>query len=314
MSDEEKRAEATAVNETEAQRSHIRPPCPGGFHYTVQSGDTMFSIARRFGISLNDLIAANPQVRDPNLIFPGQVLCIPRMAPVPPGPCPGGFLYTVQPGDTMHTIAQKFNVSLDALIAANPQVRDPNLIFPGQVLCIPAQAPVTCPNGFIYVVRPGDTLSGIASMFGTTVDRIMAANPHIKDPNLIFPGQRLCIPLTLTTMPRRHCFIMHPTHHCSGAMGMGMIDIEKRELLVIARGLPDPRHYGKDRVVLMVRYREMEEFKTVEMMPMFHDMMMCHHMIEDKMDRDPVFLIGAAAGFPFAFGPLFLGAIVPIII
>lgn len=254
MSDEEKRAEATAVNETEAQRSHIRPPCPGGFHYTVQSGDTMFSIARRFGISLNDLIAANPQVRDPNLIFPGQVLCI------------------------------------------------------------PAQAPVTCPNGFIYVVRPGDTLSGIASMFGTTVDRIMAANPHIKDPNLIFPGQRLCIPLTLTTMPRRHCFIMHPTHHCSGAMGMGMIDIEKRELLVIARGLPDPRHYGKDRVVLMVRYREMEEFKTVEMMPMFHDMMMCHHMIEDKMDRDPVFLIGAAAGFPFAFGPLFLGAIVPIII
>ncbi|NLY11822.1 MAG: SafA/ExsA family spore coat assembly protein [Firmicutes bacterium] len=52
-------------------------------------------------------------------------------------PC-SGFLYTVQPGDTMFFIAQRFGVPLQALIAANPQIQNPNLIFPGQVICIPA--------------------------------------------------------------------------------------------------------------------------------------------------------------------------------
>lgn len=62
----------------------------------------------------------------------------------PPPPCPGGFLYTVQPGDTLFFIAQRFGVSLQALLAANPQIVNPNLIFPGQQICIPP-APVPRP-------------------------------------------------------------------------------------------------------------------------------------------------------------------------
>ncbi len=45
--------------------------------------------------------------------------------------------YTVQPGDTLSGIAEKFGVSLQALEAANPQIQDPNRIFPGQVITIP---------------------------------------------------------------------------------------------------------------------------------------------------------------------------------
>ena len=56
----------------------------------------------------------------------------------------------VQSGDTMTAIAKKFGVSLAALEAANPQVTNPDLIFPGQVLTIPTTV-VT------YVVQPGDT-------------------------------------------------------------------------------------------------------------------------------------------------------------
>jgi len=97
----------------------------------------MFNIARRFGISLDALINANPQVPDPNLIFPGQELCIPAADGQPPA-CTG-FFYTVQPGDTMFIIARRFGVSLNALIAANPQIPDPNVIFPGQRICIPAR-------------------------------------------------------------------------------------------------------------------------------------------------------------------------------
>ncbi|BCV21414.1 SafA/ExsA family spore coat assembly protein [Moorella sp. Hama-1] len=194
MSDVEKKVEATSVSEAEAK--HMQPACPNGFLYTVKSGDTMYFIAQRFGVHLNDLIAANPQIPDPNLIYPGQVICIPVKPS--PGPCPGGFLYAVQSGDTMYFIAQRFGVSLEALIAANPQVTNPNLIYPGQVLCVPKTAPppppVPCPGGFHYTVQPGDTMYTIAQKFNVSLAALMAANPQVKDPSLIYPGQVICIP------------------------------------------------------------------------------------------------------------------------
>lgn len=69
-------------------------------------------------------------------------------SPVPrvPANCPPGFLgrYTVQPGDTMYRIAQMFRTRLEALTVNNPHITDPNLIFPGDVLCVPAQVPIPC--------------------------------------------------------------------------------------------------------------------------------------------------------------------------
>lgn len=59
----------------------------------------------------------------------------------PPPPFCSGFIYTVQPGDSLFLIAQRFGVSLDALIAANPQIPNPSVIFPGQQICVPSPAP-----------------------------------------------------------------------------------------------------------------------------------------------------------------------------
>ena len=56
--------------------------------------------------------------------------------PPPPEACTG-FIYTVQRGDTLFLIAQRFDISLDSIIAANPQIANPNIIFPGQRICIP---------------------------------------------------------------------------------------------------------------------------------------------------------------------------------
>lgn len=67
---------------------------------------------------------------------------IPRI----PVSCPTGFKgrYTVSPGDTMFTLAQIFRVSLDTLITANPHITNPNLIYPGDVLCVPGLITIPC--------------------------------------------------------------------------------------------------------------------------------------------------------------------------
>jgi spore coat assembly protein SafA len=109
------------------------PPKPPVQRYIVQKGDTLWKIAKRFGVSLDALIRANPQIKNPDLIFPGDVVFIPA-APVPKPPTKR---YVVQKGDTLFLIAKRFGVSLDALIRANPQIKNPNLIFPGDIVFIP---------------------------------------------------------------------------------------------------------------------------------------------------------------------------------
>lgn len=127
--------------------------------------------------------------------------------PRQPLQCREGFnRYTVVPGDTMFKIAQRFNVTVDFLAAENPHISDPNKIFPGDVLCVPPQVqppggrvPASCPVGYNrYTVVAGDTVNKIAQRLGVPPDLIIANNPHIPDPALIYPGDVLCIPEPLT--------------------------------------------------------------------------------------------------------------------
>lgn len=150
--------------------------------YVVRPGDTLWAIAQRHGITLRELVAANPQLRSPSQIMVGEQIYIPA-----PGQPPNTFAYVVQPGDTFYRIAQRYRISLAAMIAANPQVEDPAWIRPGQVLYVP-QRPAQQ-----YVVQPGDTLYKIALNFGTTVQELRRANPAVRPENLRI-GQVLTIP------------------------------------------------------------------------------------------------------------------------
>jgi spore coat assembly protein SafA len=123
-------------------------PSTRGGDYTVRSGDTLSGIAQRNGVSFSSLIAANPQISNPNLIYVGQTVHL-------PGGSQGGnpvSNHTVQRGETLSGIAAQNGVSLAALIGANPQISNPNLIYPGQVIHIPGgsgsgNGPVNGPSG-----------------------------------------------------------------------------------------------------------------------------------------------------------------------
>lgn len=114
--------------------------------YRTRVGDTLFGIAARFDVSLAQLEAANPQIVDPDLIFPNELIHIPGHHPAPhaPMPVPAQVVtYVVQPGDTLSGIAASHGFSLAAVEAANPQLPDFGLILPGQVINLPAGAPHT---------------------------------------------------------------------------------------------------------------------------------------------------------------------------
>jgi LysM repeat protein len=147
---------------------------PTGGTYTVQSGDTLGSIARNFGTTYVILAQIN-NIANLNLIFVGQVLTLPggttggdTTDPAPPtddpapptsDPAPTGGTYTVQGGDTLSTIARKFGTTYVVLAQIN-NIANPNVVSVGQVL--------TLPSGTTGGDTSGDTTSGGDTSGGTT--------------------------------------------------------------------------------------------------------------------------------------------------
>jgi LysM repeat protein len=169
--------------------------------HTVQWGDTLYSIARRYGTTVSVLVSMNG-IANPNFIYVGQTLSVPCAAtptPVTQTPAPGcsGSYYTVVSGDTLYSIARRYGTTVDAITAVN-YIPNPNFIYVGQRICIPTgqPGPTATPSpgcSAHYTVQAGDTLIAIAARFGTTYWAIAMAN-NISNPNLIYPGTTLCIP------------------------------------------------------------------------------------------------------------------------
>ncbi|NLX90812.1 MAG: LysM peptidoglycan-binding domain-containing protein [Firmicutes bacterium] len=175
-----------------------RRPHVNHVNIVVRPSDTLFFLAGIFGVSVEEILAANPGIKDPNTIFPGQIISIPADAPVPPDPGFSRAQYLVRAGDTLFFIARQFGISLDALIAANPQITNPNLIFVNQVINLPVTPPLPAPptsKTIQIYVSGGETLFSISRRTGVSVDAIIAANPQIRDPNIIFAGQIINVPV-----------------------------------------------------------------------------------------------------------------------
>ena len=161
--------------------------------YTVQAGDTLYSIARLYGSTMQAIIDAN-NILNPNLIYPGSVILIPVEEEYLETP-PGSLIYTVQPGDTLYIISLLFKVSIQRILELN-DIPDPSLIYPGVKIILPIEAvnpfqPLV-PGIIRYTVLPGDTIYKIAARFGTTTQSILNANPGL-DPLRLTPGMVIAI-------------------------------------------------------------------------------------------------------------------------
>ncbi len=208
--------------------------------YIIRSGDTLASVARDHDVTLDELLALNPAITDPNGIYVGQTIQVPtedKMPGTEAAICPQP--YTTKAGDTWASVASTYNVEAGVLALVNNMALTQTLTA-GKELCIPTvpatSTPMTTPifartpipatpipatpvpspttsppptrlpapgegPGQWYTIQRGDYLSRVAIRHSCTTRVVIEVN-NIVNPSLIFAGRRIWIPANCTALIR----------------------------------------------------------------------------------------------------------------
>jgi LysM repeat protein len=187
--------------------------------YKVRTGDSVSSIAGRYGLSTASVLALNG-LGWKSIIYPGQILTLSKTGSKPIASTPkaptatpsSSARYKIVSGDTIGKIAAKHKVSTQSVLAANG-LGWKSIIYPGQTLIIPGksapatvsppvtvtppQTPASPPASSTgsYVIKSGDTISSIATKHGVTIQSILNAN-GLTWSSIIYAGRTLTIPGT----------------------------------------------------------------------------------------------------------------------
>ena len=168
----------------------------GSVIHVVGWGETLFSIAGRYGVPVDAICAANG-IADPTRIYAGQRLVIPT-SNVPTAPAAAGATHVVQVGENLYRIALRYGTTVAALTELNG-IYNPGHVAAGQMLVIPGSPTVPTvayqPEhaATTHTVQPGETLSAIAHHYGVGMWTLVQVN-SIANPALVLPGQALVIP------------------------------------------------------------------------------------------------------------------------
>lgn len=177
-----------------------------GQTYTVRYGDTLYSIAMRYGVTIAELAEAN-NITYTWRIDIGQVLVIPGLEDPTGGADVANPLvasapiqHTIRAGETLNSIANRYGVSMDLLMRAN-NITNPNWILYGQVLNIWTDASAAAETDAVaasappstHTLRAGETLGAVARRYGVSLSALVSAN-NIANPDYVHAGTSLVIP------------------------------------------------------------------------------------------------------------------------
>ncbi|WNF23857.1 LysM peptidoglycan-binding domain-containing protein [Mesobacillus jeotgali] len=180
------------VSDVELVADSDVPGVPTTIDYTVVSGDTLWKIAAKFNTTISEIVKLNNL--DPNkYLFIGQKLKVP--AADSPEPAPQPVIHSVQSGDTLWKIAQKYGTTIDSIVKAN-NLDPAKYLYIGQKLTIPSSTPNQEPPAVepvVHEVVSGDTLWKISVKYSTTIDVIVKAN-NLDPAKYLYIGQKLTIP------------------------------------------------------------------------------------------------------------------------
>ncbi|MER2135364.1 MAG: LysM peptidoglycan-binding domain-containing protein [Arthrobacter sp.] len=174
--------------------------------HRIVPGDTVSSIAARYGLDLNEVLRIN-NLSPSSIIYAGKELKLTGTAKAPSAPAaqaPAPGTYTVKPGDTLSAIAAKHGVSLSTVLSAN-NLSMSSVIYPGEKLSLgsgtdaapaapapAAPAAPAAPQAGTYTVVAGDTLGAIAARHGVSLKSVLDAN-NLSMTSVIRPGQKLSL-------------------------------------------------------------------------------------------------------------------------
>lgn len=158
--------------------------------YKVQKGDTLWEIAKKYNTTVNHLAQIN-NIKNPNLIYVGEIMTISCNHNNNENTNTNQDIinYKIKLGDTLSQIAMRYNTTVSSIVSLN-NIKNPNIIYAGNVIKIKKNNSNSANNASYYTVRSGNTLWGIAQSYNTSVANLVRMN-RIRNPNLIYPGQRI---------------------------------------------------------------------------------------------------------------------------
>lgn len=194
------------IQQTASKKQEMAPASsskPSKSRYTIQKGDTLYSVAQKHGLTVAELQEMNNGLSPQNLAI-GQSILVKahenyiasNSKEAPRQNLAKKKTYTVKQGDTLYSIAKSHGLSVAELQTHNKNLS--TSISIGQTITIPSKTQLAAAKPIVHIVKKGDTLYSISKNYNVTVDAIVAYN-NLAD-NSLSIGQKVKIPNTNYTM------------------------------------------------------------------------------------------------------------------